>query len=126
MADAPAHGKRYCGHSNHEPESPKLRPLMEQAAKMGITIIGFDLNGGATLAFAECKKDYDAAGGKQFLIERFAVQELARPAPAGSSEAAYAAAESTIGSDRVELRRAAFAGSDVRMQRASAAGCEVC
>jgi hypothetical protein len=29
IADAPAHGKRYCGHENHEEESHKLAPLIE-------------------------------------------------------------------------------------------------
>jgi hypothetical protein len=71
IADAPAHGARYCGYVNHEQESPKLGPLIAKVAKQGIRFFGFDIGGGATRSFAECRKVYKAAGGWDFTVEAF-------------------------------------------------------
>jgi hypothetical protein len=74
IADAPAHGERYCGVTNHEEETPKLAPLIERVARQGILVTALNLNAGATLSFTECKTVYDAAGGRRYAIESFAVQ----------------------------------------------------
>jgi hypothetical protein len=73
IADAPAHGKAYCGSDNHEKESPKLRPLIETVAKRGILISAIDLNYGASGSFIACKEIYDRAGGCKFSIEELSL-----------------------------------------------------
>jgi hypothetical protein len=74
IADAPAHGARFCGSRNHEEESSKLDPLIKCVAQRGILVMGLDLNGGSTLSFNACKAIYDAAGGRKYTIESFVVQ----------------------------------------------------
>jgi hypothetical protein len=71
IADAPAHGREYCGATNHEEESPKLRPLIEAVARRGILLSCIDINYGAACSFSGCKDIYEAAGGCKFKIERF-------------------------------------------------------
>jgi hypothetical protein len=74
IANAPVHGRRYCGQDNHEEESGKLEPLIAAVAKRGIIVSGLDLNSGATLSFNECRKIYEFAKGPKFTVESFAVQ----------------------------------------------------
>jgi hypothetical protein len=74
IADAPAHGARFCGYNNHEEESSKLKPLIKRVAQQGILVMALDLNGSATLSFNACKAMYDAAGGRKYTIESFVVQ----------------------------------------------------
>jgi hypothetical protein len=73
IADAPAHGARFCGCENHEDESSKPEPLIKAVAQQGILVMGLSLNGGATLSFNVCKAIYDAAGGRKYTIESFVV-----------------------------------------------------
>jgi hypothetical protein len=73
IADAPAHGRQFCGHVNHEEEAPKLLPLIERVASEQIYVQGLDLNGGACLAFQEFKRIYDAAGGPRCTYEQFSI-----------------------------------------------------
>jgi hypothetical protein len=82
IADAPAHGRQFCGDQNHEEEAPKLPPLIQRIAQAGIVVQGLDLNSGATLSFTEFKRLYDAAGGSSFSHEPFNVGYRAcEPAP---------------------------------------------
>lgn len=53
IADAPAHGKRYCGKTNHQEEEPKLEPLVVRLAKEKFYFVGISLNGGADRTFRE-------------------------------------------------------------------------
>lgn len=69
IADAPAHGKLYCGKRNHEEEATKLRPMIETVAKRGILMCCIDINCGAGSAFNVCKAIYETAGGCKFGIE---------------------------------------------------------
>jgi hypothetical protein len=69
IADAPAHGKLYCGAVNHEEESPKLKPLIEAVAKRGIVLSCIDINFGAAASFNACRGIYERAGGCKFLLK---------------------------------------------------------
>jgi hypothetical protein len=69
IADAPAHGQKYCGYANHEDESEKLEPLLRELAKRQILVTCLDINEGASVSFAACKRIYEDAGGPQFTIE---------------------------------------------------------
>jgi hypothetical protein len=60
IADAPAHGARFCGYPNHQEEEPKLEPLIRQLASHKTTFRGFNLNGWATRTFSEMEKVYKA------------------------------------------------------------------
>jgi hypothetical protein len=73
IADAPAHGRQFCGHTNHEEESAKLPPLFVRVAQAGILVQGLDLNAGADLSFKEFKRIYEEAGGPSFTHEKFSV-----------------------------------------------------
>jgi hypothetical protein len=73
IADAPAHGKLYCGSQNHEEESPKLKPLIQTVAKRGILMSCIDINCGASASFDVCKSIYEKAGGCKFSIEKSAL-----------------------------------------------------
>lgn len=71
IADAPAHGRRYCGRRNHQEEEPKLEPLTKKLAEEGYYFVGLSLNGGADRTFREMKAIYEANGGKSFVVESF-------------------------------------------------------
>jgi hypothetical protein len=49
------HGRRFCGHPNHEEEANKPPPLIWELASLSVGLTALDLNSGATLAFAVCK-----------------------------------------------------------------------
>lgn len=71
IADAPAHGKLYCGIENHQEEEPKLGPLVERLAREGYYFVGISLDGGADRSFSAMREIYDRNGGKSFKIESF-------------------------------------------------------
>jgi Mg-chelatase subunit ChlD len=71
IADAPAHGKRYCGFDNHQEEEPKLEPLVARLGNEKYYIVGMSLNGGANVSFAAMKAIYESHGGPSFVIESF-------------------------------------------------------
>lgn len=71
IADAPAHGQKYCGKANHQEEEPKLQPLVERLASEQYYFVGISLNGGADKTFSEMKAIYENNGGKSFKIESF-------------------------------------------------------
>jgi hypothetical protein len=71
MADAPGHGRRYCGIDNHQEEEPKLEPLVQQLAREQFYFVGLSLNGGADRSFKAMKEIYDSNEGKSFIIESF-------------------------------------------------------
>jgi hypothetical protein len=83
IADAPAHGRQFCGHQNHENEAPKLVPLIVRVAKAQIFVQGLDLDAGAALSFQEFKRIYEEAGGPSFTHEQFSVgyRQAYSPAP---------------------------------------------
>jgi hypothetical protein len=60
IADAPAHGRRFCGYDNHQEEEAKLEPLVKQLAGLKTTFRGFSLDGGASVTFEEMEKIYKA------------------------------------------------------------------
>ena len=43
IADAPAHGSKWCGEKNHEEENPKFYPLIKKFIEKKIKIIGFQI-----------------------------------------------------------------------------------
>jgi hypothetical protein len=71
VADAPAHGERYCGEENHEAEGPKLDELVEWIAHEKFYFVGISINRGADLTFQEMKTIYESHGGPSFVIESF-------------------------------------------------------
>ncbi|KAK8848221.1 hypothetical protein M9Y10_019277 [Tritrichomonas musculus] len=71
IADADAHGRRYCGYNNHEEETLKLEPLVFELASMRAVITGMNMNNGASTSFNECKKIYERAKGPKYVIEDF-------------------------------------------------------
>lgn len=71
IADADAHGRRYCGYTNHEEETSKLEPLIFELASMRAVITGMNMNSGASKSFIECKKIYERAKGPKYVIEEF-------------------------------------------------------
>lgn len=71
IADAPAHGKRFCGEENHQEEEAKLVPLVKRLAEEGFYFVGISLNGGADRTFSEMRSIYNENGGKSFKIESF-------------------------------------------------------
>ena len=71
IADAPAHGQRYCGAPNHQEEEPKLEPLVARLGKEHYYFVGLSLNGGADRTFSEMKAIYEANGGQSFKVESF-------------------------------------------------------
>jgi hypothetical protein len=81
IADAPAHGRRFCGMTNHDDETAKLPPLIVQLARSQIHVQGLNLGGGATTTFVEFKKIYDEAGGPSCTYEQFSVGYRAAPPP---------------------------------------------
>jgi hypothetical protein len=60
IADAPAHGRRYCGRVNHQDEEEKLEPLVSALADLNAKFQGFSIKGGANMTFTEMKKIYEA------------------------------------------------------------------
>jgi hypothetical protein len=60
IADANAHGRRYCGHQNHQEEESKLEPLVIEMIKMKVKIQGFSIKGKANRTFSEMEKIYQA------------------------------------------------------------------
>jgi hypothetical protein len=82
IADAPAHGELYCCSQNHEEESPKLEPLIQNIAKRGILVSCIDINCGASHSFDVCKGIYEKAGGCKFCIEKLALSGSYGESPA--------------------------------------------
>jgi len=70
LADAPAHGRMYCGTTNHEEESPKLKPLIDRCAGAGIKIVGMPI-GREVLSYEICKNHYVEAKGPMYTISQF-------------------------------------------------------
>jgi hypothetical protein len=60
IADAPAHGKRYCGRPNHQEEEPRLEPLVRMIARFKCAFLGLSINSGANCTFNEIQKIYQA------------------------------------------------------------------
>jgi hypothetical protein len=72
LADAPAHGAYYCGSTNHEEETSKLRPLIDACAHRGIKIVGMPIGGNyPQLSFTRCQAHYTAAKGSLYTIRPF-------------------------------------------------------
>lgn len=73
IADANAHGKRYCGVENHQEEESKLEPLVVKMARSNIYFIGINIrkgkDSGCQMTLQEMKKIYQRNGGKSFNIE---------------------------------------------------------
>lgn len=81
IADAPAHGQKYCGRSNHQEEEPKLEPLVKKLAQDRYYFVGISLNNGADRTFTEMKSifenNYEKDPDKEipFRIESFSPEK---------------------------------------------------
>jgi Mg-chelatase subunit ChlD len=75
IADAPAHGQRYCGVANHQEEEPKLEPLVRKIGSERYYIVALSLNNGADRTFSEMKSIYEEAGGPSFHMESFSPEK---------------------------------------------------
>ena len=60
FADAPAHGKVFCGSVNHEDQTPLLINLIHQFIEKGIDIQGLSVSGGANATFDQIKDIYNS------------------------------------------------------------------
>jgi hypothetical protein len=61
IAGAPAHGRRFCGVTNHQEEEPKLEPLVRQLTLSKVTFQGVALNRQTQRTFIEMEKIYQEA-----------------------------------------------------------------
>jgi hypothetical protein len=75
IADAPAHGRRWCGTENHQEEEGKLEPLVRRLAQEEFYMVGLSLNGGADRTFSEMKAIFEACRGKPFNTESFSPEQ---------------------------------------------------
>jgi hypothetical protein len=66
IADANAHGRRYCSVANHQEEEGKLEPLVKEMANLEMRFHGFSLRDGATRTFEEMREIYRAANPQLF------------------------------------------------------------
>ena len=71
IADAPAHGSKWCGEGNHEEENEKLYPLIKKAVVKKIKIIGFQIGTSPKKSFDEFGKEYLKKGGEFYKIYEF-------------------------------------------------------
>ena len=73
IADAPAHGSKWCKKSNHEEENDKLYPMIQKCVDKNIKIIGFQIgsNSNLSFSFSNFKKEYISRGGKFYEIKEF-------------------------------------------------------
>ena len=72
IADANAHGRKYCGTNNHQEEKSKLEPLIKQMAQSNIYFIGINVrkgDDGCRRTLEEIKKIYLRNRGKNFNIQ---------------------------------------------------------
>jgi hypothetical protein len=71
LADAPAHGREFCGTNNHDPEGPKLVPLIQECAKRRIKIVGMPIGGSADtqMSFNKCQQLYTTGAPKGALYK---------------------------------------------------------
>ena len=70
IADAPAHGHRYCGYPNHEDQNDLLAPLLKRIADAGIAFTGMSIDRGCDECLAKMKEDYLQGDGPDFVIEK--------------------------------------------------------
>lgn len=75
IADANAHGKPFCGYDNHNEEAPKMEPLVQEMAEMGIHFVGINVvrktDRGCEKTLQKLKDLYAKYRGRSFLIEEF-------------------------------------------------------
>ena len=73
IADAPAHGSKWCKQSNHEEENDKLYPMIQKCVDKNIKIIGFQIGSSSNLSFSfsNFKKEYISRGGNFYEIKEF-------------------------------------------------------
>ena len=73
IADANAHGKKYCGYNNHQEEEKKLEPLVKQMVKDNIYFIGINIrksgDEGCRRNFNEIERIYQKSKGKSINIQ---------------------------------------------------------
>lgn len=75
IADANAHGRRYCGYDNHNEEEPKLEPLVERMADERVYFVGINVkkgeDEGCQQTLQEMRTIYQNAGGVSFITADF-------------------------------------------------------
>ena len=78
IADANAHGKKYCGYNNHQEEERKLDPLVKEMAKNNYYFIGINImrgkDRGCENTLNEIEKIYRKHHGKSFIIQNIEVE----------------------------------------------------
>jgi hypothetical protein len=99
IADAPAHGKRFCGRDNHNDQEALLPPLIEELAAKKITVSCLDIGRGARVSYSEMKAIYDKAHGVHCTVADLVIQgsdvsrQIAASMVAGAKEACRYAIE---------------------------------
>jgi hypothetical protein len=73
IADAPAHGRRFCGSVNHQREEGKLPPLVRKLAAQQIQVQALSLGPYPQQSFDECERIYTEASGPSWTTEQFSV-----------------------------------------------------
>lgn len=75
IADANAHGKRFCGYDNHNEEEDKLPPLVKEMAEKQIYFAGINImkdnDDGCRLTLHEIKDIYLSFNGPYFVHDEF-------------------------------------------------------
>lgn len=76
LADAPAHGIKYCGKNNHDEEIQKLDALTERLVTENYYFYGYSIDGKANQTYKEMKQIYDKKEGSHFYYEVLNTREL--------------------------------------------------
>ena len=75
IADANAHGMKFCGYDNHNEEESKLQLLVERMAKEKISFLGINIvkgdDEGCRLTLQKMREIYLNAGGVSFILDEF-------------------------------------------------------
>lgn len=79
ITDAPAHGKVFCGYSNHDDQEEPLINAIRQIAARGISFAGISLNNRVYTCFQKCQEIYLESNGFRFCIESMPMMNARQP-----------------------------------------------
>jgi hypothetical protein len=71
IADAPAHGRRWCGMDNRQEQEGLLEPYIAALAQTAAVFVGMDIGRGAGTTFAEMRKIWARYSARPFIVEPF-------------------------------------------------------
>lgn len=71
MADAPAHGRLFCGYDNHEDQTEPLMLRIQEIAERDIVVQAFDIGSGAVTTFKQFEKIYTESHGASYEYQKF-------------------------------------------------------